>query len=81
MPLRGYEFLILLLVLILLFGAKRLPDTAKALGQSMKIFKKSVRDEDAEQDKQEAAAPQREITSTSDVVEPTRVDEPRRTER
>jgi sec-independent protein translocase protein TatA len=81
MPLRGYEFLILLLVLILLFGAKRLPDTAKALGQSMKIFKKSVRDENSEQDEQQAAAPQREITSSTDVVEPARVDEPHRTER
>jgi len=85
-PLRGYELLLILLVLILLFGAKRLPDTARAIGQSLKIFKKSVRDEDAEQTKQQAQSAQREITASSpnptgDVVEPTRVDEPQRTER
>ena len=81
MPLQGWEFVILLLVLILLFGAKRLPDTAKALGQSLKIFKKSVRDEDGDKATQESSPP-REITSASDeVVEPTRVEQPDRTER
>ena len=33
------HILILLLVVILLFGAKRLPDSAKSLAKSLKIFK------------------------------------------
>jgi sec-independent protein translocase protein TatA len=44
------ELLIIGVVLILLFGAKKLPDTAKALGQSLRLFKKEtskMRDEDA----------------------------------
>ena len=36
--------LIVLLVVVLLFGAKRLPDLAKSVGQSMKIFKHEVKD-------------------------------------
>ena len=36
--------LILLIVLVLVFGAKRLPDMAKSVGQSMKIFKNEMKD-------------------------------------
>jgi sec-independent protein translocase protein TatA len=70
------------ILLMLLFGAKRLPDTARAFGESLKIFKKSVRDED--RDQQTAAQPrqpQRQITTGSDTVEPSRVDERQRVER
>ena len=37
--LRIQEVLLLVLVLILLFGAKRLPDSARSLGRSLRIFK------------------------------------------
>lgn len=40
------ELIIIGVVLVLLFGATRLPQTAKGLGQALKIFKKEVRDED-----------------------------------
>ncbi|GHH71065.1 hypothetical protein GCM10017673_23840 [Streptosporangium violaceochromogenes] len=33
------ELLIIGLVLVLLFGAKKLPDTARSLGRSLRIFK------------------------------------------
>lgn len=33
------HILLVILVLILLFGAKRLPDSARALGRSLRIFK------------------------------------------
>lgn len=36
--------LILLLVIILLFGAKRLPDSARSLGRSLKIFRNEMKD-------------------------------------
>ncbi len=38
----GWHIAILLVVVLLLFGAKRLPGAAQALGQSMHIFRKSV---------------------------------------
>jgi sec-independent protein translocase protein TatA len=37
-----WHIIILVVVLVLLFGAKRLPGAAKSLGQSMHIFKQSV---------------------------------------
>jgi sec-independent protein translocase protein TatA len=43
------EVILILLVLILLFGAKKLPDTARGLGRSLRIFKaetKGLRDDD-----------------------------------
>lgn len=36
---RGAEWLILLLLVVLLFGARRLPDAARGLGRSLRIFK------------------------------------------
>ncbi len=41
--LTGWHALIILLVIVLLFGAAKLPALAKSVGQSMKIFKNEVR--------------------------------------
>lgn len=41
--LRGYELLIILLIIILLFGAKKLPDAARGLGRSLRIFKSETK--------------------------------------
>jgi TatA/E family protein of Tat protein translocase len=38
------HILILLIVVIVLFGAKRLPDSARSLGRSMRIFKSEMKD-------------------------------------
>ncbi|CAB4906286.1 MAG: twin-arginine translocase TatA/TatE family subunit [Actinobacteria bacterium] len=35
----GTEVLIIVLIIALLFGAKRLPDAARGLGRSLRIFK------------------------------------------
>ena len=41
-----WHIIILLLVVLLLFGSSRLPGAAKALGESMNIFKKSMKHDD-----------------------------------
>ena len=38
----GWHLVILILVIVLVFGAKRLPDAARSLGRSMRIFKAEV---------------------------------------
>ena len=38
----------LLIVVIVLFGAKRLPDSAKSLGKSLRIFKEELKSSDDE---------------------------------
>ena len=42
--LTGWHALIILAVIILLFGATKLPALAKSVGQSMNIFKSELRD-------------------------------------
>ena len=46
---KGWEILIVLVLVLLLFGAKRMPDAARGLGRSLRIFKaetKGLRDDD-----------------------------------
>ena len=38
------HILLVLVVIILLFGAKRLPDSAQSLAKSLKIFKSEIKD-------------------------------------
>jgi len=40
------ELLLLALVIIVLFGARRLPEIGAGLGQGIKGFKKAMRDDD-----------------------------------
>ncbi len=45
------HILLLLVVVILLFGAKRLPDSARSIARSLKIFKSEIKDVDNEEKK------------------------------
>ena len=38
------EIVILLIVVLVLFGAKRLPDSARSLGRSMRTFKSEMKE-------------------------------------
>jgi len=40
----GGEIILILLLVLILFGAKKLPELAKGLGQGIKEFKKATRD-------------------------------------
>ena len=44
--LTGWHFLIILVIILLLFGAPKLPGLARSLGQSAKIFKSEMKPED-----------------------------------
>ncbi|GAA1603398.1 twin-arginine translocase TatA/TatE family subunit [Leucobacter chromiireducens] len=45
----GPTLIIILFIILLLFGAPKLPGLAKSLGQSMRILKKEVRNDGAEE--------------------------------
>ena len=53
--LSGWHFILLLVVILLLFGAPKLPALAKSIGQSMKILKNEVRSDDTESSTDSAA--------------------------
>jgi TatA/E family protein of Tat protein translocase len=44
MNLGAREIIVLLVVVLVLFGAKRLPDSARSLGRSMRIFKSEMKE-------------------------------------
>ena len=44
----GPDLFIILLIVLVLFGAKKLPDLARSLGQSMNEFRKAREDIDRE---------------------------------
>jgi TatA/E family protein of Tat protein translocase len=41
---RGQELIVILIVVAVLFGAKRLPDSARSLGRSLRIFKSEMKE-------------------------------------
>lgn len=43
-PPGGAEWLIILLIFVLLFGAKKLPELSRSVGQSITSFKKGVQE-------------------------------------
>lgn len=53
----GIELLVIALVILLLFGGKKIPELAKGLGNGIKNFKKAVKDDDET------------ITATEDKIE------------
>ncbi len=53
----GYqELLIILVIVLILFGANRLPELARSLGSSVKEFKKGVNEVKAEVKAEDTAA-------------------------
>ena len=68
------EIIILLAVVLLLFGAKRLPDAARGLGRSLRIFKSEIK---ASQDDDGNSPPQQIKATNEEVVDTTRVETPK----
>jgi len=44
------EIILIVVVILLLFGAKKLPELAKGLGQGLKEFKTAVKENSAEEE-------------------------------
>jgi sec-independent protein translocase protein TatA len=61
------EILLILLIILILFGAKRIPEMMKAMGQGVKEFKKAAKDiqSDDESAAAKPAAPKDETPKTS----------------
>lgn len=46
MGLGGKEILVIAVIILLLFGGKKIPELMKGIGSGIKEFKKSVKDDD-----------------------------------
>lgn len=70
---QGLEWLVILAIVVLVFGAAKLPDLARSSGQALRIFKtetKGLRDEDDDQKTPE----QREIEAREQAAGDARSD-------
>ena len=63
------EILIIVGVLVLLFGSKKLPDTARGLGRSLRIFKSEIKASD-DDDATDPAAKQITVTREDTAAQP-----------
>jgi sec-independent protein translocase protein TatA len=64
-----WHLLILAAVVLILFGAKKLPDSARSLGRAMRIFKaetSGLRGDGTTDDSQAQAAPPAQLTPPKD---------------
>jgi sec-independent protein translocase protein TatA len=68
--LQPWHWVIVIAVFVLLFGAKKLPDAARSLGKSMRIFKSEMKEMQADS-KADAPAPE------AKPIESERVDTPK----
>jgi sec-independent protein translocase protein TatA len=77
---QGWEWILIFLVFVLLFGAAKLPDLARGTGRALRIFKaetKGLRDDDEEDSTDEpAGSEKRGITSGDQVSTSQPVDDP-----
>jgi sec-independent protein translocase protein TatA len=79
---QGWELILIVLVILLLFGAAKLPQLARGTGQALRIFKaetKGLRDEDDEStsSSERTGDKPRSITSGDDQVSSSQpVDDP-----
>ncbi|WRB94843.1 twin-arginine translocase TatA/TatE family subunit [Helicobacter pylori] len=66
-----WHWVIVLLVIVLLFGAKKIPELAKGLGSGIKNFKKAVKDDEEEAENEpktlDAQATQTKVHGTSEI--------------
>ena len=62
----GTELLIALVIILLLFGAKRIPELAKGLGSGMREFKRGTRGEGEIEEKKEEEKKEEDFVGKED---------------
>lgn len=67
---QGWEVILIIFVILLLFGAAKLPDLARGTGRAMRIFKaetKGLRDENPDESADDQTHESRELTSGEQI--------------
>lgn len=54
---QGWEWIIILVIVVLLWGSTKLPGAAKGIAESLKIFKKEMKSDDSATKTKEDKAP------------------------
>jgi sec-independent protein translocase protein TatA len=56
-PVGPTELVLIVLIVVIIFGARRLPELGKSLGEGIKNFKKSITSKDKESEPQDESEP------------------------
>lgn len=64
----GMELILIFGIIVLLFGAKKIPDLAKGLGQGIKNFKKEMKNDEAEDVKTASTETPKKVESDKEVA-------------
>ena len=66
----GYEIILIVVAILLLFGAKKLPDLARGLGKGIKDFKSATEDSELAKDLKDVASEMNEVKKDVDKLNP-----------
>jgi sec-independent protein translocase protein TatA len=64
------ELILILFIVLIIFGAGKLPQLGEGLGKAIKGFKKSVHEADAIEAEAEAAAAQQQMAPPQQTIQP-----------
>lgn len=64
----GQELLIILAIVVLLFGAKKIPELAKGIGKGIKNFKAEMKNDDDEDTKVASSEAPKKVESNTETA-------------
>ena len=73
---QGAEWLVILAIVILVFGAAKLPDLARGTGQALRIFKSETKGLKDDESRTAPPEPRAELPATTDEAPTTRTARP-----
>jgi sec-independent protein translocase protein TatA len=68
MPLHGWEFLIIVVVVLIVFGVGKLPQTLGSLGKGIRSFRKAASGEDVGTESMESKSKKEETAKEKDTA-------------
>jgi len=68
MPLHGWEFLIVVVVVLIVFGVGKLPQTLGSLGKGVRSFRKAASGEDVDTESMESESKKEETAKEKDTA-------------
>ncbi len=69
MPLHGWEFLIVVVVVLIVFGVGKLPQTLGSLGKGVRSFRKAASGEDVDTESMESKSKKEETAKEKDTAD------------
>ncbi len=63
----GYQWLVILLIVVLLFGAKKIPELARGLGKGIKTFKDEMNSDEASKNTQQIEEKPSEMANSTNA--------------